>query len=66
MTIKELQEVLKEKGLNNIEFEDNNGNTLFWLKDLGLADSETNETGHHIRLQLETEKNGLNSLSNSF
>jgi len=47
MTIKELEELC----INNkdIEFEDYDGNTIFMLKDLDLADIEE---GNVVRLQL--------------
>ena len=51
MTIKELLEAIQEDKPNDIEFEDNEGNTLFWLKDLSFADTEKNEKGYHLRLQ---------------
>ena len=52
MKITELKELLKE-GVQDIEFEDYEGNTLFWLSDLCYADSDTNEKGEYLRLQRE-------------
>ena len=55
MEVKQLIEFLKHKsnrGIKEIEFEDYNGNTLFKLSDLNIADVE-NDT---LRLQIEEEK----------
>lgn len=49
--------ILALKGVNGIHFEDNEGNTIFTLKDLDMADVEryTDEEGDVLRLQLHKD-----------
>ena len=56
MKIQDLKTIISSTKLKDIEFEDYNGNTVFTLSDLDLADIETNEHGLVARLQLNTKQ----------